>query len=66
LESRYFVPSHVRYEDLHDQLKAKDFIIYAGQGPYDGRMFRIAVMGDLTGTDMEELDAALRAALARG
>lgn len=62
----YKVPAHVRYEDLHDQLKARGFVIYAGQGPYEGRMFRIAVMGDLTGADMEELDVALRASLARG
>ena len=58
------VPSHVSYERLHDALKALGFVIYAGQGPYAGCMFRIAVMGDLNATDLEELRAALRAILA--
>jgi 2-aminoethylphosphonate-pyruvate transaminase len=59
------VPSHIRYEDLHDRLKERGFVIYAGQGPYQGKMFRIAVMGDLTRADMDELKSALRSILAR-
>lgn len=55
------VPAGVEYERLHDGLKARGFVIYAGQGPYMGRMFRIAVMGDLTNSDIEELRAGLRA-----
>lgn len=59
------VPSHVSYEALHDGLKERGFIIYAGQGPYQGQMFRIAVMGALGDGDMNELLAALRLGLAR-
>jgi 2-aminoethylphosphonate-pyruvate transaminase len=59
------VPSYVSYERLHDELRARGFVIYAGQGPYAGRMFRIAVMGDLTFRDLEELATGLRAVLAR-
>ncbi|MBL8601357.1 MAG: aminotransferase class V-fold PLP-dependent enzyme [Myxococcales bacterium] len=61
----FAVPAHTRYETLHDRLKAQGFIIYAGQGPYAGKMFRIAVMGDLTDADMGELCEALTALLAR-
>jgi 2-aminoethylphosphonate-pyruvate transaminase len=57
------VPPTVRYQDLHDALKARGFVIYAGQGPHEGHMFRIAVMGDLTSLDIEELIAGLRAIL---
>ena len=57
------VPPGVDYERLHDGLKARGFVIYAGQGPYLGRMFRVAVMGDLTHADIEELRAGLRAEL---
>ncbi len=59
------VPAHVTYEHLHDELRARGFVIYAGQGPYVGRMFRIALMGDLTAVDLDELVVGLRAALAR-
>lgn len=59
------LPPHVTYDRLHDELRARGFVIYAGQGPYAGHMFRIAVMGDLTRGDMEELVLGLRAVLAR-
>jgi 2-aminoethylphosphonate-pyruvate transaminase len=59
------MPSHVTYEHLHDELRARGFVIYAGQGPYAGHMFRIAVMGDLTQGDLDELVFGLRAVLAR-
>jgi 2-aminoethylphosphonate-pyruvate transaminase len=60
----FTVPPHVRYEALHDSLKERGFVIYAGQGPYEGHIFRIAVMGDLQPADMEELVLALTHALA--
>lgn len=57
-------PAGLSYADLHDGLKARGFVIYAGQGPYLGRMFRIAVMGALGEGDLAELIAALRALIA--
>jgi len=57
------VPGHVSYERLHDALRAQGFVIYAGQGSYSGRMFRIAVMGDLTTADMDDLLSGLRGIL---
>lgn len=61
----FAVPVWTTYEQLHDRLKEAGFIIYAGQGPYLGKMFRIAVMGDLTEADMSELCEHLRALLRR-
>jgi 2-aminoethylphosphonate-pyruvate transaminase len=48
----YRLPAGVGYESLHDALKAKGFIIYAGQGPFSGQMFRIANMGAVDSGDM--------------
>ncbi len=59
------VPAWTTYDALHDGLKERGFVIYAGQGPYAGRMFRIAVMGDLREDDLRELTDALRTLLAR-
>lgn len=54
-------PAGLSYEALHDGLKARGFVIYAGQGPYSGKMFRIAVMGALSTADMDDLVSGLRA-----
>ena len=57
------MPPGKSYERLHDDMKARGFVIYAGQGPYLGKMFRIAVMGDLREGDLAELVAGLEANL---
>ena len=59
------VPAWTTYDALHDGLKERGFIIYAGQGPYAGKMFRIAVMGALDERDMAELLDGLRALMRR-
>ena len=43
------------YAHLHDSLKEKGFIIYAGQGELNKTIFRIANMGELTMGDLEDL-----------
>ena len=55
----YKMPSGVTYERLHDHLKAAGFIIYAGQGQFNGAIFRIAVMGDVDSEDMVRLLASI-------
>ena len=55
----YKLPPQVSYETLHDALKNDGFVIYAGQGNFAGAIFRIAVMGDLTASDMERLAEGL-------
>ena len=58
------LPGGRTYEKLHADLKRDGFVIYAGQGKFDGAIFRIAVMGDLEGADLDRLSASLRKALA--
>lgn len=44
----YYVPEGVSYQSLHDRLKAAGYVIYAGQGNLENRIFRVANMGALT------------------
>ena len=59
------LPSGIAYEALHASLKRDGFVIYAGQGKFDGAIFRIAVMGDLSASDIDRLAVSLRSALGR-
>ena len=51
----YRLPAGVSYETLHDGLKAKGFVIYAGQGGLSKELFRISTMGAVTSADMDHL-----------
>lgn len=53
------LPSGVRYEDLHDALKARGFVIYATQKQL-GPTVRIASMGQLSKNDITRFLAALQ------
>jgi 2-aminoethylphosphonate-pyruvate transaminase len=55
----YRLPDGASYDRLHDRLKDDGYVIYAGQGFLDGRIFRIAVMGDL---DEHDIDAVVASA----
>jgi 2-aminoethylphosphonate-pyruvate transaminase len=44
----YSLPDGVTYERLHDRLKAQGYVIYAGQGQLESKIFRVANMGALT------------------
>jgi 2-aminoethylphosphonate-pyruvate transaminase len=59
------LPPGVTYEELHAELKQDGFVIYAGQGMFEGAIFRIAVMGALSADDLEDLARSLRRALGR-
>jgi 2-aminoethylphosphonate-pyruvate transaminase len=50
----------VSYGPLHDGLKAKGFVIYAGQGELAKTVFRLAYMGDIQAQDLDRLCAALQ------
>ena len=43
------------YATLHDALKARGFVIYAGQGDLAERLFRISTMGAVSAADMDRL-----------
>lgn len=60
------LPDGHRFDDLYAALRARDFVIYPGQRTLFERIFRLAVMGDLTRSDIDELGAALADILAGG
>lgn len=60
----YPLPRGVSYPVLHDAMKRRGYIIYAGQGDLKRWAFRIANMGVLTALDMEGAVAAMRDSLA--
>jgi 2-aminoethylphosphonate-pyruvate transaminase len=46
----YHLPDGVTYQSLHDRLKQQGYVIYAGQGNLENKIFRVANMGALTET----------------
>ena len=42
------LPADITYEELHDELKRRGFVIYAAQAMLGDRIFRVANMGELT------------------
>jgi 2-aminoethylphosphonate-pyruvate transaminase len=57
------LPSGFTYEALHDALKARGYVIYAGQGELAARIFRVANMGHVTGQQFREFLTALQEVL---
>lgn len=57
------LPTQISYAELHAQMKAAGFIIYAGQGDFATSIFRISMMGEISGADLARLLDALDAAL---
>jgi 2-aminoethylphosphonate-pyruvate transaminase len=57
------LPPGVTYQALHDAMKRRRYIIYAGQGEIATYGFRVANMGTLTPSDMEQVVAAFAASL---
>jgi 2-aminoethylphosphonate-pyruvate transaminase len=52
------------YDPLHDAMKRRGYVIYAGQGDIRTYAFRVSNMGTLTPRDMEAVVDAFRASLA--
>jgi 2-aminoethylphosphonate-pyruvate transaminase len=52
------------YDPLHDAMKRRGYVIYAGQGDIRTYAFRVSNMGTLTPGDMEGVVEAFRASLA--
>jgi 2-aminoethylphosphonate-pyruvate transaminase len=52
------LPARQSYERLHDALKREGYVIYAGQGAFNGRIFRIATMGCIPEADISRLTRA--------
>ena len=58
------LPPGIAYEALHDAMKRRGYIIYAGQGDIRTYAFRVSNMGTLTPEDMDGVVAAFEEALA--
>jgi len=53
------LPSGLTYDELHDALKARGFVIYAGQGELRSQAFRISNIGVMSDADYERFLVAL-------
>lgn len=63
--SALLLPRGLSYKILHDRLKAKGFIIYAGQAKLKDLIFRVANMGQLKIEDIQRFLKCLKAILAK-
>jgi 2-aminoethylphosphonate-pyruvate transaminase len=57
------LPAGVTYPALHDAMKRRGYVIYAGQGEIAKYGFRVSNMGTLTPKDMAEVVAAFAVSL---
>ena len=60
------LPEGWTYTALHDALRARGFVIYAGQGELSGSAFRVSNMGVMARSDYDRFLTALRGTLAEG
>jgi len=51
----FHIPDGLDYLKLHDRLKNKGFVIYAGQGDFARTLFRISLMGSINDGDIRRL-----------
>ena len=54
----YRLPNNVTYDALHDAMKRRGYVIYAGQGKIRTYAFRVSNIGTLTPADMDKVVAA--------
>ncbi|MDX1381267.1 MAG: aminotransferase class V-fold PLP-dependent enzyme [Xanthomonadales bacterium] len=57
----YGLPRGLTYNDVHDGLKLRGFVVYAGQGGLGDEMFRVSTMGEISDYDVSRLETALEA-----
>ncbi|MCS6328808.1 MAG: aminotransferase, partial [Nitrospira sp.] len=60
----FHLPAGLNYATLHDQLKARGYVIYAGQGQLESKVFRVANMGALTDGQIDGFLGAFEEVLA--
>jgi 2-aminoethylphosphonate-pyruvate transaminase len=60
----FHLPPGLGYVALHDHLKARGYVIYAGQGQLESKIFRIANMGALTDAQIQGVLTAFEQVLA--
>lgn len=57
------LPEYISYEELHDRLKERGFIIYGGKSTLSGKTFRLGNMGILTQNDIKKFLSVLKEVL---
>ena len=57
------LPDGISYTQLHDGLKQAGYVIYAGQGQLEDKIFRVANIGALTDKDIEGFLSAFQSTL---
>lgn len=56
----FYLPDGLSYQDLHDRLKDRGYVIYAGQGHLSDKIFRVANMGALSQADFDGFVSTLK------
>jgi 2-aminoethylphosphonate-pyruvate transaminase len=59
------LPAGVEYSPLHDELKRRGYVIYAGQGPLASETFRVCCMGTLEPEVLSDFTAQLGSLIER-
>ncbi|KPK42361.1 MAG: 2-aminoethylphosphonate aminotransferase [Omnitrophica WOR_2 bacterium SM23_29] len=60
-----YLPGGLHYKNLHDTLKKKGFVIYAGQAKLKDVIFRVANMGQVKAKDIRRFLTCLKTILSR-
>lgn len=61
----FHLPEGMSYSTLHDQLKKRGYVIYAGQGQLEDSMFRVANIGALVEKDLQGFVSAFQEVMAQ-
>ncbi len=64
LLTAFLLPEGIEYDLLHDSMKKRGYIIYAGQSDLKKIAFRISNLGNLTPDDMKGVVVAIRDSMA--
>jgi len=59
----FHLPEGLSYAQLHDGLKQAGYVIYAGQGQFEEKIFRVANIGALTHQDIDGFLSAFQSTL---
>ena len=58
-----YLPHNFSYQELHDKIKEKGFVIYDAQGHLKGKLFMLGVIGVITEQDIKDFLAVLNEVL---
>ncbi len=47
------LPGQIKFMELQDYLRSKNFLVYDTKGPLRGRYFQVSTMGDISGGDID-------------